>query len=413
MLVKTPTSALYSFRLTSYFHQQFFASLPMLILAVVGLIDQQRIINFTKMNIRSITSFLESLAPLSLQESYDNAGLITGNPDWKCSGIITSLDATEAVIMEAIEKKCNLIVAHHPIIFGGLKKINGKNYVEKTVIAAIKNDIAIYAIHTNLDNVIQGVNGKIADKLGLVNRSILQPKTNTLKKLFCFVPVEFAEKVRNAIFAAGGGEISDYSECSFNTEGKGTFRPGEGTQPFSGKIGERKIEDEIKIEVIFPVWQERNIYAAMIAAHPYEEVAYDIILLENRQLNIGSGLVGDLTKPIAEIDFLDQLKQQFNLSVVRHTPLTGKLVKKVALCGGAGSFLTGAAISAGADFYVSSDIKYHEFFDANGRLVIADIGHYESEQFTIGLLFDLLSEKFPNFAVLKTGVKTNPVHYFL
>ena len=364
------------------------------------------------MKISAVTDYLESLANTSLQESYDNAGLITGNADWECTGIITSLDATEAVVMEAIEKKCNLIVAHHPIIFGGLKKINGKNYVEKTIIAAIKNDIAIYAIHTNLDNVLEGVSGRMADKLGLIDRHVLQPKSGTLKKLFTFVPVEHAEKVRNAIFAAGGGDISDYSECSFNTEGQGTFKPGEGTNPFSGNIGERKLENEVKIEVIFPAWNERRILSAMTGAHPYEEVAYDIVALENRQEAVGSGLVGILPVPMTEMEFLALLKERFVLSIVRHTSLTGKMVKKVALCGGAGSFLIGAAIAAGADFYVSSDIKYHEFFDANGRLIVADIGHYESEQFTIDLLLELLSEKFLNFAIQKTGVKTNPVQYF-
>ena len=365
------------------------------------------------MKIGEITSFLESTAPLSLQESYDNAGLLTGNNNWDCTGIITTLDATEAVVQEAIEKKCNLIVAHHPIIFGGLKKITGKNYVEQTIITAIKNDIAIYAIHTNLDNVLQGVNGRIADKLGLINCSILQPKNNTLKKLFTFVPVAAAEKVRNAIFDAGAGHISNYSECSFNTAGTGTFKPGDGTNPFIGKIGERRSEEEIKIEAIFPAWMERPIYDAMIVAHPYEEVAYDIISLENQQQQVGSGLVGELAAPVNETEFLGLLKTIFGLSVIKHTALTGKMVKKIALCGGAGSFLIAAAIAAGADLYITADVKYHEFFDANGRLVIADIGHFESEQFSIDLLFDVLKEKFPTFAVLKTGVKTNPVLYFL
>jgi len=365
------------------------------------------------MIIQDITSFLEDIAPAFLQENYDNAGLITGNARWQCTGIITTLDATEEVVLEAIEKKCNLIVAHHPIVFGGLKKITGRNYVEKTIITAIKNDIAIFAIHTNLDNVLSGVNGMIADKIGLMNRQILQPKKDTLKKLFTFVPVEFAEKVRNANFAAGGGQISNYSECSFNSDGSGTFKAGEGSDPFVGKIGERHTENEIKIEVIFPAWQEKLVCNALMAAHPYEEVAYDIIALENRLDSIGSGLVGELPEMATETVFLTDIKEKFNLSVIRHTALTGKPVKKVALCGGAGSFLIGAAIAAGADFYISSDIKYHEFFDADSRLVIADIGHYESEQFTIDLLFDILREKFPTFAVLKTGVKTNPVHYFL
>ncbi len=365
------------------------------------------------MIIQDIIAVLEKIAPASLQESYDNAGLITGNSNWQCTGIITALDSTEEVVLEAIQNKCNLIVAHHPIVFSGLKKITGRNYVEQTIITAIKNDIAIYAIHTNLDNVLNGVNGKIADQLGLINRQVLLPKNDTLKKLFTFVPPEHAEKVRNAIFAAGGGQVSNYSECSFNAPGSGTFKAAEGADPFVGKIGERHTEAEIKIEVIFPAWLEKNIFSAMITAHPYEEVAYDMVALENTNAAIGSGLIGELPEPMPETAFLQNIKEKFNLSVIKHTALVGKPVKKIALCGGAGSFLIGAAISAGADFYISSDIKYHEFFDANGKLIIADIGHYESEQFTIDLLFDILREKFLTFAVLKTGVKTNPVRYFL
>ena len=365
------------------------------------------------MKIQEITAFLELVAPPVLQESYDNAGLLTGDSQWECTGIITTLDATEEVVHEAMEKKCNLIVAHHPIIFGGLKKITGKNYVEKTIITAIKNDIAIYAIHTNLDNVLHGVNAAMANKLGLTNRTILKPKNETLKKLFTFVPVEFAENVRSAIFNAGGGHISNYSECSFNIAGQGTFKPGEGSNPFTGKRGIRHTEDEIKMEMIFPAWMEQAVLKAMLAAHPYEEVAYDIIGLHNQNQQVGSGMVGELPEPISETGFLELLKEKFNLSVIRHTALLNKQVKKVALCGGAGSFLIGAAAATGAGFYITGDIKYHEFFDANNRLVVADIGHYESEQFTIDLLFDILSQKFPTFAVQKTGVKTNPVHYFL
>ena len=365
------------------------------------------------MKIQEITAFLELVAPAVLQESYDNAGLLTGDSQWECTGIITTLDATEDVVHEAIEKKCNLIVAHHPIIFGGLKKITGKNYVEKTIITAIKNDIAIYAIHTNLDNVLHGVNAAMANKLGLINRTILKPKNETLKKLFTFVPVEFAENVRSAIFNAGGGHISNYSECSFNIAGQGTFKPGEGSNPFTGKRGIRHTEDEIKMEMIFPAWMEQAVLKAMLAAHPYEEVAYDIIGLDNQNQQVGSGMVGELPEPLGETGFLELLKEKFNLSVIRHTALLNKQVKKVALCGGAGSFLIGAAAATGAGFYITGDIKYHEFFDANNRLVVADIGHYESEQFTIDLLFDILSQKFPTFAVQKTGVKTNPVHYFL
>ena len=364
------------------------------------------------MKIGEIISFLESTANPSLQEHYDNAGLITGQNGWECSGIICSLDATEEVVHEAIKKKCNLIVAHHPIIFGGLKKINGKNYVEKTIITAIKNDIAIYAIHTNLDNVIKGVNGKIARMLKLQNISILSPRESTLKKLFTFAPIDKAEQVRQAIFKAGGGHIGDYSECSFNAEGTGTFTGEEGTHPYVGEAGKQHQENEIKIEVVFPSWLENNIVAAMIASHPYEEVAYDVVHLANKHPGIGSGVLGELFTPMDEIDFLAGLKKIFNLTVIRHTALLNKPVKKIAVCGGAGSFLVPTALSAGADMYITADMKYHEFFDANGRMVIADIGHYESEQFTVDLLIEILEQKFLNFAILKTGVQTNPVRYF-
>lgn len=364
------------------------------------------------MKISAITSYLESIAPPSLQESYDNAGLITGNPDWACSGIICALDATEAVVREAIAKNCNLIIAHHPIIFSGLKKINGKNYVEKTIITAIKQDIAIYAIHTNLDNVLAGVNGKIAAMLGLQSVSILSEKEHTLKKLFTFVPVDRAAPVRQAIFEAGGGHIGNYSECSFNTEGIGTFMAGEGTSPYVGTIGHLHTEKEVKIEVIFPSYLQGRLVAALKEAHPYEEVAYDIVVLANPHAGIGAGVIGELASPIAEEDFLDSLKNLFMVPVVRHTALLNKPVKKVAVCGGAGSFLISKALAAGADAYITADLKYHEFFDANDRMLVADIGHYESEQFTINLLQEVLAEKFPTFAVLKTGVKTNPVHYF-
>jgi dinuclear metal center YbgI/SA1388 family protein len=364
------------------------------------------------MQIAAIISFLESLANPSLQEQYDNTGLITGSPGWECKGVICSLDATEEVVKEAMAKKCNLIVAHHPIIFSGLKKINGKNYVEKTIITAIKNDIAIYAIHTNLDNVIDGVNGKMAKMIGLQNLFILSPKENTLKKLFTFVPVNKAEDVRNAIFSAGGGQIGNYSECSFNAEGTGTFKAGPGAAPYVGNIGKQHQEKELKLEVIIPAYLEGAIVAAMKAAHPYEEVAYDVVALSNRHPQTGSGIIGELDKPMEEEAFLSLLKSTFDLNIIRHTHLTGKPIKKIALCGGAGSFLIASALRASADIYITADMKYHEFFDANGRMVIADIGHFESEQFTISLLQEVLEQKFPTFAVLKTEVRTNPVFYF-
>ena len=365
------------------------------------------------MKISEIIQALEKVAPPSFQESYDNAGLITGNASWQCTGIICSLDATEAVINEAKSKGCNLVVAHHPIIFGGLKKITGKNYVEKTVIAAIKNDIAIYAIHTNLDNVMEGVNNRMADKLGLTNRKILFPKSGQMMKLFTFAPVADAEKVRSAIFEAGGGNIGNYSEASFNAPGTGTFKANAKANPFVGEQGIRHEENEIKIEAIFPEYLKNNILTALKQSHPYEEVAYDLIALANEHNQVGSGLIGELQEPLPEAAFLNNIKKAFGLSVIRHTNLLGKQVKNVALCGGAGSFLISKAVASGADFYITADVKYHEFFDANDRLVIADIGHWESEQYTTDLLFDILNGNFPNFAVQKTGVKTNPVFYFL
>lgn len=364
------------------------------------------------MKIQDITSFLEKIAPPSLQENYDNAGLLTGSTDWECTGIIVCLDSIEQVVLEATEKKCNLIIAHHPVIFGGLKKITDSNYVEKTIIAAIKNDIAIYAIHTNLDNVLHGVNAKIADALGLINRQVLLPQVGVLKKLFTFVPTKYADQVRTSIFNAGAGHIGNYSECSFNSAGEGSYKAGEGSNPFTGKVGERHVEPETKIEVVFPSWLEKPVCNALKDAHPYEEVAFDIISLDNTHAAIGSGLVGYLPEPVTENEMLEAIKVNFGLKLIKHTTLKGKPVKKIALCGGAGSFLIGAAIAVEADFYISSDIKYHEFFDANNKLVIADIGHYESEQFTISLLFDILREKYPNFAVLKTGINTNPVNYY-
>ena len=363
------------------------------------------------MKISEIIAFLESVANLSLQEHYDNAGLITGNADWECNGIICSLDSTEDVIKEAIEKNCNLVVAHHPIIFSGLKKINGKNYIEKTIIAAIKNDIAIYAIHTNLDNVVDGVSGRMAKMIGLQNLSVLYPKADILKKLFVFVPIDQSTEVRNAIFAAGAGHIGNYSECSFNAEGTGTFKAGAGSNPYTGKIGEQHHEKELRIEVIFPAFLENKIVTSMKAAHPYEEVAYDVMALSNTHPKTGAGVIGELAEYIEEITFLNQLKSIFGLKVIRHTQLKGKPVKRVALCGGAGSFLISSALGSGADVYITADIKYHEFFDANGQILIADIGHYESEQFTIDLMQEILELKFPTFAVLKTTVLTNPVYY--
>jgi dinuclear metal center YbgI/SA1388 family protein len=364
------------------------------------------------MKISAIIAYLESVAPSSYQEHYDNAGLLTGNPDWECTGMLCTLDSTEEVIQEAINKNCNIILAHHPIIFGGLKRINGKNYVERAVIAAIKNDIALFAIHTNLDNVMDGVSGKIAGQLALLNRRILTPKAVTLKKLFTFVPLDHVEAVRRAIFDAGAGNIGNYSECSFNAEGVGTFKGNENTDPFVGEPGQLHYEKELKLEVVIPAHLQHSVVSALKKVHPYEEVAFDVVDLANTHPSVGSGLVGELAEPMDEKLFLELVRQRFKCKMIRHTPFLNKPVKTIAVCGGAGSFLIPKALGAGADVYITADLKYHEFFDADGKILICDIGHYESEQFTTDLLADILHKKFPTFAVLKSDIQTNPVQYY-
>lgn len=364
------------------------------------------------MRISEIVSFLNQWAHPSLQESYDNSGLLTGDASWECSSALVTLDCTEEIVAEAIEKKCNLIIAHHPIIFKGLKKINGRNYVERTVISAIKSDIAIFAMHTNLDSVLSGVSGKMAGLLGLDNVRILSPVASNLCRLSVYVPRNSVQSVTDAMFSAGAGELGNYSECSFRSEGTGTFKPEKGADPYVGEVGERHEEDELKVELVFPVYMKEKVISAMKKAHPYEEVAYGVFQMMNGRGDTGFGVIGELTEAIDENSFLMQLSNTFKIPCIRHTPHTGKPIKKVAVCGGAGSFLIQQAIAGGADAYVTADLKYHEFFDADGRILVADIGHFESEQFTIDLIIDKLTENFRNFAVLKTEVCTNPVRYF-
>jgi dinuclear metal center YbgI/SA1388 family protein len=365
----------------------------------------------SRVTVRDVTAYLETIAPLPLQESYDNAGLIVGDGAMPVTGILVCLDSTEAVIDEAVRHGCNLVVAHHPIVFSGLKKINGRNYVERTVMKALRHEVAIYATHTNLDNVSSGVNDRLCERLALVNRRILLPKKSLLKKLVTFCPVEHAPAVRQALFGAGAGRIGRYDECSFNAEGTGTFRAGEGTDPFVGRAGEQHHEKELRIEVIFEAYLEPVLLQALQDAHPYEEVAYDVYSLENSWADTGAGMIGETALPVAEAAFLRFIKEKTGAGVVRHTALLGREVRKVAVCGGSGSFLLSEAIRQGADVLVTADFKYHQFFDADGRIVIADIGHYESEQFTQDLLHDLIRKKFPTFALRLTEVNTNPVHY--
>ncbi|MFM8805819.1 MAG: Nif3-like dinuclear metal center hexameric protein [Sphingomonadales bacterium] len=354
---------------------------------------------------------LESWAPPVLQESYDNAGLLTGNKADHCTGVLCCLDVTEAILNEALERGCNLVVAHHPLIFGGIKKLSGGTGMERTLVLAIKKDLAIYAIHTNLDNVISGVNGKIASLLQLQDVRVLLPKENTLCKLVTYVPNQHTALVREALFAAGAGQIGRYGECSFSVAGEGTFTAGEDTKPFVGEQGVRHTEPEHRLEVIVPVHLQATVLDALRKAHPYQEVAYEFIPLSNLHPGVGAGLVGELREPAEELVFLETLARTFGVSQLRHSPLLQKPIKRVAVCGGAGSFLISNALAAGADLFLTADLKYHDFFRADGRLVLADIGHFESEQFTIELLADHLAEKFLNFAVLKTSISTNPVNY--
>jgi dinuclear metal center YbgI/SA1388 family protein len=363
------------------------------------------------MKLKEITDHLESFAPLAYQESYDNAGLICGNHEMEINAALICLDSTEAVIDEAIATGCNLVIAHHPIVFSGLKKFNGKNYVERVIIKAIQNNIAIYAAHTNLDNVHNGVNAKIAEKLSLINCSVLAPQKNSLKKLATYCSVDKVEGVRNALFAAGAGAIGNYDECSFNTLGRGTFKAGENSNPYVGEIGKRHHEKEEKIECIFPAYSESKILKALFAAHPYEEVAYDVISLSNSNNLLGAGLVGELKSEMTETEFLKQLKQVMKADGVRYTALRDKKVKRIAVCGGSGSFLLQNAINAGADVFVTADFKYHQFFDAENRIVIADIGHYESEQYTSELFYEILKKKFTTFALHLSKINTNPIKY--
>lgn len=364
------------------------------------------------MTIGEITAALEDFAPLRYQEDYDNCGLLTGSKSTEASGALLTLDCTEAIIDEAIQTGCNLIVAHHPVIFSGLKKINGSNYVERTIIKAIQNGIAIYACHTNLDNVKQGVNKKIAEKLGLENTSILLPKAGILKKLVTFVPASHHAQVSQALFSGGAGHIGNYDSCSFTAGGTGTFRGNETTRPFTGKPNELSTEPEQRLETVFESWQEQRVLAALLSAHPYEEVAYDLYSLENRHMQVGSGMLGELRTGMEEGDFLNHVKTVFSAGCLKHTARTGKTIKKVAVCGGSGRFLLKNAIQSGADAYITSDFKYHEFFDAEDKLLLIDTGHFESERFTPEIFYDIIQNKFPTFAIRLSKVNTNPVNYF-
>lgn len=363
------------------------------------------------MKISEITQELEKLAPLTYAEGFDNVGLLVGNPNAKITKILVTLDTLESVVDEAIEKGANLIVSFHPIIFSGMKKITGKNYVERVVQKAIKHDINIYATHTALDNSQFGVNHQISKQLNLKNTQILIPQQDTLRHLVTYVPLEAAEKLRNALFEAGAGFIGNYDNCSFNIKGTGTYRPVAGANPYKGEIGKTEFSEEERISIVFNKHRENEIFRALREAHPYEEIAYELFQLENTNQNIGMGMIGELENEMDEAEFLNYLKEKMQTQCIRHSKLLKKKIKKVAVLGGSGSFAISNAKHNGADVFITADLKYHDFFQAENQILLTDIGHYESEQFTKDLLTAYLSEKFPNFAVLKSEINTNPVHY--
>ena len=363
--------------------------------------------------VRDAIEVLEAWAPLVLQESYDNSGLLVGDREAEVTSVLVSLDCTEEVVAEAVEQGANLIVSHHPIVFNGLKRLTGSTYVERTVMAAIRNGIQLYAIHTNLDNVSDGVNQRLAALAGCTQESqrILRPKASVLMQLVVYVPQDYAEAVQQAMFDAGAGRIGNYDECGWSVSGQGTFRPLVGAQPYTGQIGEHERGEEVRLEVVVEPWKLSEVLLAMKAVHPFEEVAHSFWPLENNLSNIGSGMVGELPEAMSEAAFLDRLKSTLSCGALRHTRLLGRSVQKIAVCGGSGSFLLHDAIRAGADVFVTSDFKYHEFFDADGRIVIADVGHYESEWQTTDLIVKRLKEKFPNFVLHLAKANPNPVHY--
>ncbi|HUH36251.1 MAG TPA: Nif3-like dinuclear metal center hexameric protein [Moheibacter sp.] len=363
------------------------------------------------MKLSLVLEELEKLAPTAYAEGFDNVGLLVGDPAAEISKILVTLDTLETVVDEAIEKGANLIISFHPIVFSGLKKITGKTYVERVVQKAIKHDINIYATHTALDNAWLGVNHQIAQQLKLKHTEILLPQKSTLQQLVTYVPVEFAAALRQSLFEAGAGKIGNYDQCSFNVEGKGTFRGGVHSNPKIGSINEFRTENEVRISVLVPKHLKGEILDALMKNEFYEEIAYELIDLNNENQHIGMGMIGELEEAMEEVEFLNYLKENMQTEMVRHSQLLGKKVKKIAVLGGSGSFAIQNALQKGADVFVTADLKYHDFFQAEDRILLADIGHYESEQFTKNLLTAYLSEKFPNFAVLKSEIDTNPVHY--
>ena len=363
------------------------------------------------MKVKDFTSALEEIAPLNYAEGFDNVGLLVGDYNDEVTKVLVCLDTTPEVVDEAIEEGANLIISFHPIVFSGLKKLNGKTYVERAVIKAIKNGINIYATHTALDNSFEGVNRGIVNQLKLQNAEVLIPKHDTLKQLVTYAPANAVESVKQALYAAGAGRIGNYDSCGFLIEGIGNFRPLEGANPTIGTINTIEEVEEVRIEVIVPQHVEGKVLNALFTSHPYEEVAYSLFLVKNTNKYIGLGMVGELEKEMSEADFIVYLKEKMNTPLVRHSRFLNKPIKKVAVLGGSGAFAIKNAIASKADAYITSDLKYHDFFSAEDQIILMDIGHYESEQFTINLISSYLKEKFSSFVVFNSGIITNPVNY--
>ncbi len=364
------------------------------------------------MTVAQIAAGLEELAPLPFAEDFDNVGLLVGDPQMEVTGVLVTLDTLEDVLVEAREKGCNLVVSFHPILFQGLKRITGATYVERVVARAIEQRVAIYSMHTALDNVREGVNRKLSEVLGLTQPRTLIPRKGIIKKLVTYVPEGARQALLEKLFEAGAGELGNYTHCSFSTPGEGSFLPGQQARPAIGEKGSLQLEPEQQLHLTFTAEREKAVLQALQANHPYEEVAYELSTLENAYQHLGMGMVGELEAPMEEKAFLQRLRERLHTPCIRHSRLTGNPVRRVAVLGGSGAFAIGAARAAGADMLVTADVKYHQFFQAEGRMVIADVGHYESEQFTKNLLVDYLTEKFPNFAIHLSETQTNPVNYF-
>ena len=363
------------------------------------------------MTIRDVINILEEWAPLPYAEDFDNVGLLVGDASSNLTNILVTHDALENVVQEAIDKNCNLIVCFHPILFSGIKRITGSNYVEKAILKAIKNDISIYALHTALDNVSHGVNYGMANALGLIKPKILIPKKAHINKLVTYTPHASVENIKEALFKAGAGQIGNYDQCSFGVSGEGTFRASKKANPTIGDIGVQHKEPETQLHVIYEKHHESKILKALFSNHPYEEVAYEITSLQNVLQNVGLGMIGTLQESISEVAFLKHVKDTFKTGGIRHSALLGKPIKKVAVLGGSGAFGISQAIRSGADIYITADLKYHDYYKAEKRILLADIGHFESECFTKTIIADYLTEKIRNFAVVLSEENTNPINY--